>query len=190
MKPLAAPLTPPVPAPSYLDVSGGEVVFVLLGLITLGAALLCVTSRNVVRAALWLVLSLGALAGCYLVLTAELVAIVQLLIYLGAVVVLLLFGLMVTRAPIGPDPAMDTVNKPIAIAVAVATAALLCVLLVDAFRLSYVDFPADQGSAEAVGSALFRTYVLPFEVLSVLLLAALIGAIVLSRPDIGSAGQR
>src|SRR5262249_60452778 len=94
----AAPLTPPAPAPSYLSISGVEVVFVLLGVIALGAAVACVTSRNVVRAALWLVLSLGGLGGCFLVLTAEFVAVVQVLIYAGAVVVLLLFGLMFTRA--------------------------------------------------------------------------------------------
>ncbi len=84
-------------APSYVDVTGSEIVFVLIGVITLGAALLCVTSRNVVRAALWLVVALGGLAGLYLVLTAELVAIVQILIYVGAVVVLLLFGLLSPR---------------------------------------------------------------------------------------------
>ncbi len=188
---IAAPLRPPVPAPSYLSISGVEIVFVLLGLITLGAALACVTSRNVVRAALWLVLCLGALAGCFLVLTAEFVAVVQVLIYAGAVVVLLLFGLMFTRAPTGPADDLDTANRPVAVAVALGTAGLLVALLVDAFRLSYLDAHAAQpGSPEVIGSAVFRTYVLPFEVVSVLLLAALVGAIVLSRPDIGTGESR
>jgi NADH-quinone oxidoreductase subunit J len=188
---IAAPLVPPAPAPSYLSVSGVEVVFVLLGVIALGAALACVTSRNVVRAALWLVLSLGALGGCFLVLTAVFVAVVQVLIYAGAVVVLLLFGLMFTRAPTGPGDDLDTPNRPVAVLVAVATATLLGALLFDAFRLSYVDVHrAQPGSAEVAGSAVFRTYVLPFEVVSVLLLAALVGAIVLSRPDIGTGERR
>jgi NADH-quinone oxidoreductase subunit J len=188
---IAAPLTPTAPAPSYLSVSGVEIVFVLLGLITLGAALACVTTRNVVRAALWLVLCLGALAGCFLVLTAEFVAVVQVLIYAGAVVVLLLFGLMFTRAPTGPSDDLDTPNRPVAVAVAVATGGLLVALLVDAFRLSYVDVHAAQpGSPEVTGSAIFRSYVLPFEVVSVLLLAALVGAIVLSRPEIGTGERR
>ena len=82
-------------------VSVVEVLFVLLGLVALGSALLVVTTRHLVHAALWLVVTLGALAGCYLLLTAEFVAWVQVLIYVGAVVVLLLFGLMLTRAPIG-----------------------------------------------------------------------------------------
>jgi len=172
-------------------VSGYEVVFTLLGVVTVGSAVLVVTTRNVVRAALWLVVTLGAIAGCYLVLTAELVAVVQLLIYVGAVVVLLLFAVMFTRAPIGPATDLDTGNRPVAVLVALATAGLLVVLLVDAFRQAYVTVgSAPPGSAEAVGGAVFRTWVLPFEVVSVLLLAALVGAVVLSRPDIGTAESR
>jgi NADH-quinone oxidoreductase subunit J len=172
-------------------VTGYEVVFTLLGVVTFGSAVLVVTARNVVRAALWLVVTLGALAGCYLVLTAELVAVVQLLIYVGAVVVLLLFAVMFTRAPVGPTSDLDTANRPVAAVVALATAGLLVALLVDAFHQAYVEVgSAPPGSAAAIGGAVFRTWVLPFEVVSVLLLAALVGAIVLSRPDIGTAGSR
>lgn len=174
-----------------MEVTGSEIVFILIGVITLGAALLCVTSRNVVRAALWLVVSLGGLAGLYLVLTAELVAIVQLLIYVGAVVVLLLFGLMVTRAPIGLQPDLNTANRPIAFIVAVAAFGLLVAALVDAFRFAYVDLTVSgQGSPETIGGALFSSWVLPFEVLSVLLLAALIGAIAITRRDVGTRERR
>jgi len=178
-------------APSYLDVSGSEIVFILIGVITLGAALLCVTSRNVVRAALWLVVALGGLAGLYLVLTAELVAIVQVLIYVGAVVVLLLFGLMVTKAPIGPQPDLNTANRPVALVVAVAAFGLLVAVLIDAFRFAYLDLTVEgQGGAEAIGAAVFGSWVLSFEVLSVLLLAAVIGAIAITRRDVGSKGRR
>lgn len=178
-------------APSYLEITGSEIVFILIGAITLGAALLCVSSRNVVRAALWLVVSLGGLAGLYLVLTAELVAIVQLLIYVGAVVVLLLVGLMVTRAPIGLQPDLNTANRPIAIVVALAAFGLLVAALIDAFRFAYVDLQiSGQGSPETIGAALFGSWVLPFEVLSVLLLAALIGAIAITRRDVGAKGRR
>lgn len=178
-------------APSYLEVTGNEIVFILIGVITLGAALLCVTSRNVVRAALWLVVALGGLAGLYLVLTAELVAIVQLLIYVGAVVVLLLFGLMVTKAPIGLQLDLNTPNRPIAIVTALAAFGLLVAALVDAFRFAYLDLSGSgQGSAESIGAALFGSWVLPFEVLSILLLAALIGAIAITRRDVGARGRR
>ena len=171
--------------------STAEVLFSLLGIVTLGSAVLAVSTRQIVHAALWLVVALGGLAGCYLVLSAELVAVVQLLIYLGAVIVLLLFAVMVTRAPIGPVDDLDTGNRPAALAVAAAAGGLLVALLVDAFGRATVDLSTvEPGSAEAVGAALFRTWVLPFEVVSVLLLAALVGAIVLSRRDIGTRDRR
>jgi NADH-quinone oxidoreductase subunit J len=166
-------------------VTGQEIVFVPLGVVAVGAALLVVTTKQMVHAALWLVVTLGSLAAMYLVLTAEFVAWVQVLIYVGAVVVLLLFGIMLTRAPIGRSADLDSGNRWIALAVAVATAAVLVTVVVQGFRTAYVPLKPGDGSAEAMGSGVFRTWVLPFEVLSVLLLAALIGAIVLSRSDIG-----
>ena len=96
--------------------------------------MLAVTTRQLVHAALWLVVTLGALAGCYLVLGAELVALVQVLVYVGAVVVLVLFALMLTRAPIGRSAAHSTsVPQRVAGAVVAAgTAALLGGVLVPA----------------------------------------------------------
>ncbi|MDF5755039.1 NADH-quinone oxidoreductase subunit J [Spongiactinospora sp. TRM90649] len=170
--------------PSYLSPTGQEIVFLLLGAVTLGSALLVVTTRQLVHAALWLVVCFGALAGCYLVLTAEFVAWVQVLIYVGAVVALLLFGLMLTRAPIGRSADLNSGNRLVAAIVAVATAAVLVTVVIDGFRTAYADLPPGRGAASEVGSSLFRNWVLPFEALSVLLLAALIGAIVLSRTDI------
>ncbi len=169
--------------------TGQDVVFALLGVVALGSALLVVTTANVVRAALWLVVTFGAVAGCYLVLTAEFVAWVQILIYAGAIVVLLLFGVMLTRAPIGPDDQLDSGNRPVAVLVAVATAGVLVALVLQAFSdvVIRLDSP---GTAHSLGAAVFRTWVLPFEVLSVLLLAALVGAITLARPSVGTAGSR
>lgn len=167
--------------PGFLSPTGVEIVFLLVGIVVLGAAVLCVTSRQLVHAALWLVVALGGLAVEYLLLTAEFVAWVQVLIYLGSVVVLLLFGLMLTRAPIGPSPDADSRNRPVALAVALAAAATLVTLVVDAFRTTWVELDAPHGQAGPIGESLFRAWVLPFEALSVLLLAALVGAIVLSR---------
>ncbi|MDX6228061.1 MAG: NADH-quinone oxidoreductase subunit [Frankiales bacterium] len=177
-------------APSYGSWHGPEALFGCLGVIAVGSALLVVTARNVVHAALWLVVTLGALAGGYLVLTAELVAWVQVLIYIGAVVVLLLFATMLTRAPIGRTFDLDSDNKLLAAIVGLATAATLVVLVVDAFKSGWVDVQhAPIGTAQADGAAVFRSWVLPFEVVSVLLLAALVGAIVLVRkPDPDEAG--
>ncbi|GAA2456849.1 NADH-quinone oxidoreductase subunit J [Actinomadura vinacea] len=165
--------------------TGQEIVFALLGVVTVGSAILVVTTRQLVHAALWLVVSFGALAGGYLVLTAEFVAWVQVLIYVGAVVVLLLFGIMLTRAPIGESAELDSGNRWAALAVAGATAAVLVTVMVMGFGDASIRLRAGGGSAEALGAGVFRTWVLPFEVLSVLLLASLVGAIVLSRSDIG-----
>lgn len=174
---------PDAPAPSgFLSPTGIEIAFVLVGIATLGAALVTVTTKQLVHAALWLVVALGGLAVEYLLLTAEFIAWVQVLIYVGSVVVLLLFGLMLTRAPIGRSPDADSGNRWAALAVAVAAAGALVWVVADAFRTTWIDLdgPA-RGSTEATGSFLFRHWVLPFEALSVLLLAALVGAIVLSR---------
>ncbi|QFY05760.1 NADH-quinone oxidoreductase subunit J [Nonomuraea phyllanthi] len=170
--------------PSYLSPTGQEIVFLLLGAVAVGSALLVVTTRQLVHAALWLVVCFGALAGGYLVLTAEFVAWVQVLIYVGAVVVLMLFGIMLTRAPIGRSADLDSGNRVASAVVAVATAAVLVTVVIDGFRTAYTPLRPGAGAAKELGASVFATWVLPFEALSVLLLAALVGAIVLSRTDI------
>ncbi|GIF76714.1 NADH-quinone oxidoreductase subunit J family protein [Asanoa siamensis] len=164
--------------------TGADVLLLALGAVAVGAGVLVVTTDQLVRAGLYLVVCLGAVAGLYLVLTAELVAWVQVLIYVGAVVVLLLFAVMLTRAPIGRSPDLNRPGLPAAL-IGGGAGLGLAALFADAFRWSAVDLPAP-GTAESLGTELFRSWVLPFEVLSVLLLAALVGAIIVSRPDIGS----
>jgi NADH-quinone oxidoreductase subunit J/NAD(P)H-quinone oxidoreductase subunit 6 len=163
--------------------TGVDALLLGLGAVAVGAALLVVTTKQVVRAGLWLVVALGAVAGLYLVLTAELLAWVQILLYVGAVVVLLLFAVMLTRAPIGPSGDLDRPGWP-AVLVGAGSGLGLAALLADVYRWSTVDLPAS-GNAERLGADIFRSWVLPFEVLSVLLLAALVGAIIVSRPEIG-----
>ncbi|WP_199520566.1 NADH-quinone oxidoreductase subunit J [Kitasatospora sp. MBT63] len=172
-------------ARSFLSPTGAEIVFVLVGLAVLGSAVVSVTTRQLVHAALWLVVALGGLAIEFLLLTAEFIAWVQVLIYLGSVVVLVLFGLMLTKAPIGRSPDADSGNRWVALGVALAAAATLVTLVTDAFRSTWVDLGAGGGSTRVTGESLFRYWVLPFEALSVLLLAALVGAIVLSRTGNG-----
>jgi NADH-quinone oxidoreductase subunit J len=165
-------------------VTVADALLLALGAVAVGSGALVVTSSHIVRAGLYLVVSLGAMAGLYLVLGAELVAWVQVLVYVGAVVVLLLFAVMLTRAPIGPSTDLDRPAWP-ALVVGAGVGLGLAVLLVDAFRWSIYALPAP-GTTERMGAELFGNWVLPFEVLSVLLLSALVGAIVLSRPDIGA----
>ncbi|OAH11564.1 NADH-quinone oxidoreductase subunit J family protein [Streptomyces jeddahensis] len=175
-------------SPGFLSPTGVEIAFLLVGVVTLGAAIVTVTTKQLVHAALWLVVALGGLAVEYLLLTAEFIAWVQVLIYVGSVVVLLLFGLMLTKAPIGRSPDADSGNRWAALTVAVASAATLIWVVVDAFRTTWIDLDAataaaagSDGSTAVTGASLFQSWVLPFEALSVLLLAALVGAIVLSR---------
>jgi NADH-quinone oxidoreductase subunit J len=157
-----------------------EWIFVVLGAAGTLAALRLVTSKNVVHAALYLVGSLAAVGGVYLLLAAEFVAWVQVLIYVGAIVVLLLFGLMLTRAPIGRE-ALDNQQRGFAAVVAVAVLAGLTILVWDAFSDARIDVSTT--TTARVGDSLFTSFVLPFEVVSFLLLAALIGAIVLARKE-------
>ena len=166
-----------------------DVLMLALGAVAVGAGGAVVTTRHIVRAGLWLVVTLGAIAGLYLVLAAELVAWVQVLIYVGAVVVLLLFAVMLTRAPIGPSDDLDRSRWPGVAGRRRRRAWAWRSLLVDAYRWSTVELTGRAG-AEAIGPAIFRNWVLPFEVLSVLLLAALVGAIVVSRPDVGLGAGR
>ena len=158
-----------------------DIVFAVLGVIASVSAILAVTTRNLVHAALWLVVGLGTIAGCYVVLGAELVALVQVLIYVGAVVVLVLFALMLTRSPIGPnrDLASPWWQRLLAALLAVSVAVLLAVTLVP--LVGEGALASKNGDTKAVSTAIFGTWVWPFELLSVLLLAALIGAFALAK---------
>jgi NADH-quinone oxidoreductase subunit J len=162
--------------------SAQEYAFVVLALVGTVAAFRLVTARNVVHAALYLVVTLAMVGGVYLILAAEFVAWVQILIYVGAIVILFLFGLMLTKAPIGRE-ALDNQQRGIALLVGLGVLAGLVFLIQNAFHWSDPKIQPIHVTTGALGESLFRQYVLPFEAVSFLLLAALIGAIVLSRKD-------
>ncbi len=161
--------------------TSADLLIVALGAVAVGAGFRVVGTPHLVRAGLWLVVTLGAVAGVYLVVAAELIAWVQILLYVGAVVVLLLFAVMLTRAPIGASTDLDRPGWAGAL-VGAGAALGLGALFVDAYRWQKVGIPAP-GNAKLLGTEVFQHWVLPFEVLSVLLLAALVGAIVISRPE-------
>lgn len=165
--------------------SGVEILFAAFALLAWTSGVLAVTSRRVVHAALWLVVALGALAGVYLILGAQVVALVQLLVYVGAVVVLVLFALMLTRAPIGLHKDLDGPpgQRLAAAGVGIAVAALLGGTLYAAVQDTTVRPDLSRGAAQPLGQAIFSSWLLPFELLSVLLLAALVAALAISRGD-------
>jgi NADH-quinone oxidoreductase subunit J len=163
-------------------VTGLELAFIGLAVLTGASGLLAVTSLRVVHSALWLVVSLGGLAGVYLVLGAELVALVQLFVYVGAVVVLVLFALKLTQAPTAASSRLDSppAQRVAAAVVAIGLGLLLAGVLVYAIGGTTVEVDQHRGSANNLGTAIFAGWVLPFELLSVLLLAAMVGALAIS----------
>lgn len=147
------------------------------------AAIRVVTTRNVVHAALYLVGTLLGAAAMFVLLLAEFVAWVQVLVYVGAIVVLMLFGLMLTRAPIGSE-SYDNDQRVVAALTSGAIFLLTSLIMVEAFEGQRIDLDRATGTkTEAVGEVIFSDYVLPFEVVSILLLAALVGAVVIARRD-------
>jgi NADH-quinone oxidoreductase subunit J len=146
-------------------------------------AIRVVTTNNVVHAALWLVVVLGGAAAQYVLLAAEFVAVTQVLIYVGAIIVLFLFGTMLTRAQIGRADDLNNKQWPIALVVALVVAGTLGYVLIDAFSDDKLPEDPVVTTTQQVSDSIFSTYLLPFWALSVLLTAALIGAIVLARRD-------
>jgi NADH-quinone oxidoreductase subunit J len=159
-----------------------NIVFGILAVVMVAAAFRLVTTQNVVRAALFLAIVLAGAAGLYILLAAEFVAWVQVLVYIGAVVVLLLFGVMLTRAPIGRDADLDNEQRLLGALVALFLFGSLGAVLLDAFGDQEVGTVAIRRTAE-VSDSIFGDFVIPFEVASILLLAALVGAVALARRD-------
>jgi NADH:ubiquinone oxidoreductase subunit 6 (subunit J) len=159
------------------------VVFVILTLMTLGGGLGVVSSRNVFHSALFLVLSLAGVVGYYVLLDAGFLAAVQLLIYIGAIAILILFAIMLSRGLMAERQSQRNHQWWIAALVSLLTFVVLGVVLWQ------VDWPIADGQAlsspsvavSQLGQELLGSYVIPFEVASVLLLVALIGAVILAR---------
>ena len=156
------------------------VAFFVLAALALIGGFLAVTLRNLVRAALGLILSFMGVAGIYFVLEAEFVAIVQILIYIGAISVLILFAIMLTRGLMTSTETAENGQWVGAAFIAVLFFALL------AFVTLGTNWPVTQSIVPAdlitnLGTQLVTTYLLPFEAVSLLLLAALVGAIVIAR---------
>lgn len=157
--------------------------FGIIALMMVVGALRVVTTSNVVHAALWLVVVLSGGAAQYVLLGAEFVAITQALVYVGAVMVLFLFGIMLTRTRIGREGGLNNPHWKWGIPVALLTLAATVLTLVSSFGNEKMPKDAAPISTQAVSDQIFGPYLLPFWALSFVLLAAVIGAIVLARKD-------
>jgi NADH-quinone oxidoreductase subunit J len=164
-----------------IGLSWNDVLFLLFAGLLIGSGLLVVLMRDIIRCGLAMIVCFGALAGIYVILGAPLVAGAQVLIYIGAISVLVLFAIMLTQTKAAPVRLVfQTQAVPAAI-----LAVILAVLLV--LVISATDWGATaerlQIGTAALARILFRDYVLPFEVVSVLLLAAVIGGIYLAKRE-------
>jgi NADH-quinone oxidoreductase subunit J len=162
-----------------------NIAFGIVATMMVVAAIRVVTTKNVVHAALYLVVVLAGVGVNYLLLQAEFVAITQFLVYIGAIVVLFLFGTMLTKAPLGVSDDLDNrKQRGIAVLTAVVLFAVLGYSVVKTWTDTKVPFKLSAAeNTRQISDSIFSTYLIPFEAISVLLLAALIGAIVLARKD-------
>ena len=165
-----------------LDSAAAQIVFYLVAVTTVGFAAIVAFSRNIVYSAFALVGALMGVAGVYVMLAADFVAMVQVLLYVGGIVVLTIFAVMLTQG-IGDVAVSNRAAGPVLglIVTALAGAVMLFAILRTRWHLAYpVSISA---TTYGVGNAFLGAYVLPFEVASLVLLAALIGAVVISRQD-------
>ena len=159
---------------------GFHLAFWLLAAMTIGGASMIIFSRNLIHAVIFLIISLLGVAGLYLTLSADFIAVVQVLIYVGAISVLMLFAIMLT-----PRAERDNSESSLQLPAALVMVLILTVTV-------YVALDTDWGAvrqaaladqARLIGQSLINDYVLPFEIAAVLLTAALVGAIALARHD-------
>ncbi len=158
-------------------------VFIVVALAVAGSAVKVVTSQNVVHAVLFLVATLAGTAALFLLLSAQFVAWVLVLVYIGAVIVLFLFGIMITRAPTGRGAGLDNDRKGVALVVSVALFAVLTWASLSAFGTAELVDIGEGTPTEVLGRALLGRFVVPFEIVGFVLLAALIGGITIARRD-------
>jgi len=173
-----------MPIPDSVPILGigwNDVLFIVFAGTMLGAGLLVVTMRDIIRCGLAMIVCFGALAGLYVLLGAPLVAAAQVLIYIGAISVLILFAIMLTQSKSAP---VRLVFQTQAVPAAIASIVLAIVI---ALAVGATDWGAVVGplhtATDDLARLLFDDYVLPFEVVSVLLLAAVVGGVFLAKRD-------
>ncbi len=151
----------------------------MLAVGVVGAGLLVVTMRNIIHSAVAMMVCFGSLAGMYALLGAPIVAAAQVLIYLGAISVLILFAIMLTQAGDATLPAPYHRQMPVAIVVALGITGLVLWAVIQTDWAAAAEVAG--ATVDAIATALFTVYALPFEIISLLLLVAIIGAIYLAR---------
>ena len=167
----------------FLGQDWGDALFWLFAAVMIGSAFLVVTMRDIIRCGLAMIVCFGSLAGIYAIIGAPLLAAAQVIVYIGAISVLILFAIMLTQTKDAPS---RLVFQTQAVPAAIASIVIAVVL---ALAVGATDWGEAAKrvrlTAEAMSSVLFNSFVLPFEIVSVLLLAAVIGGVYLAKREKG-----
>lgn len=164
-----------------------QLIFLLTGALILGSALMVVTTRNLLHAALWLVVALFGVAVLFAILQANFLAVIQVVVYIGAIAILFIFAVMLTRRDLVEKGPQTRPNWwiPALLGLLILSGLVLLIYNVPDVARTAAALPAGMDPVQALGNALVSpdAYVLPFEVASVLLLAALVGAVYVATQD-------
>ncbi len=161
-----------------------SITFTILAVLTLVSGYAAMRLRNLVHCALCLVLTFAGLAGFYLLLGAEFVGLAQILVYVGAVAILIVFAILLTRN-IEPDVSASTVSSSwmVGVGVAAATAGSIIFAILTSAHVGQVLPPKPDASVKHIGEQLMTQYVLPLEVIALLLTVAMIGAVIIAMKE-------
>jgi NADH-quinone oxidoreductase subunit J len=158
-------------------------VFVIISLVTLASGMAAMGLRNLVHCALSLAVTFAGLAALYLELNAEFVGFAQILVYVGAVAILIVFAILLTRGSEPPVEKIYSPKWPIGLGIALLVFALIAAVILSTKALPTQPVSAPVGTVRELGDQLMGRYILPLEVLGLLLTAALIGAVILALPE-------
>lgn len=158
--------------------------FILLSVMAVGSAIMMIISKSPVHSILWLILVFFAISGHYLLLNAQFLAIVNLIVYAGAIMVLFLFVVMLMNLNADTEPVKNYRLQLIGV---ISGGSLLLILIASIMKIDVEQLVqmqvGDEGLIKQLGKTLFSNYVLPFEISSVLFLSAMIGAVVIGKKD-------
>jgi NADH-quinone oxidoreductase subunit J len=161
-----------------------EIAFILIAAMTLGSAIAAMSLRNLVHCALCTVLTFAGLAAMYLQLNAQFVGFAQILVYVGAVAILILFAVLLTRnSETQPNTLIAFPSWIVGILVALSVSGTLIYAVIKSTKIAHALPPIPDATVKKIGEQLMTSYVLPLEVIALLLTAAMIGAVIIAMRD-------
>lgn len=162
-----------------------EILFYILSAVTLGSAFMTIVSKNPIHSAIWLVVSFFSIAGHYALFNSQFLAMVHIIVYSGAIMILMLFTIMLMNLNISQEISKPFITKIVAVVCFCLVGLVLVAALVQNAPVveNYVSTGKDYQSIQVLGKILLNEFVVPFEMAAVLLLMAMIGAVLISKKD-------